>query len=170
MRLMCFVIAPFFAPDALPRSFSSGASASRICSAAVPTCSSSRGASRRSSRIAELRTSSRIFFESLVVICGTSSTKSPPTRPRASSSGGSPCSSAQLERPRAQKSSSSSKFRSLLFAEVVAPAREPVLERGERLVAVDVDPLGLRLDLVLELVQVGRAFSLSTAVTIEAAK
>src|SRR5581483_10729998 len=41
--------------------------------------------------------------------------------------------------------------------EVLAPACEPVLERGERLVAVDVDPLRLGLDLVLEGVQVGRA-------------
>src|SRR5436305_13466484 len=41
--------------------------------------------------------------------------------------------------------------------EVLAPACEPVLERGERLVAVDVDALGLGLDLVLERVHVGRA-------------
>src|SRR5207248_6573024 len=38
----------------------------------------------------------------------------------------------------------------LALREVVAAAGEPVLERGERLVAVDVDPLGLRPDLVLE--------------------
>src|SRR5436305_3761278 len=41
--------------------------------------------------------------------------------------------------------------------EVLAPACEPVLECGERLVAVDVDALRLRLHLVLERVQVGRA-------------
>src|SRR5207253_6936947 len=41
--------------------------------------------------------------------------------------------------------------------EIVAAAREPVLERGERLVAVDVDPLGLPPDLVLEPVEVGGA-------------
>src|SRR5436305_12384830 len=41
--------------------------------------------------------------------------------------------------------------------EVLAPACQPVLERGERLVPVDVDPLRLRLHLVLERVQVGRA-------------
>src|SRR5579864_4368603 len=40
--------------------------------------------------------------------------------------------------------------------EVLAPAGETVLERGERLVAVDVDPLRLGLDLVLERVEVGR--------------
>ena len=66
-----------------------------------------------------------------------------------------PCSSAQFESPRAQKSSSSSKFRVLARGEVVAPPLQPVLERGERLVAVDVDPLRLGLDLVLEVVQVG---------------
>src|SRR5262249_26753251 len=44
----------------------------------------------------------------------------------------------------------------LALREVVAAALEPALERGERLVAVDVDPLVLRLDLVLELVQVLR--------------
>src|SRR5213076_3407018 len=45
----------------------------------------------------------------------------------------------------------------LALREELAAASEPVLERGERLVAVDVDPLALRLDLVLELVEVGRA-------------
>ena len=43
----------------------------------------------------------------------------------------------------------------LALGEVVAPAGQAVLERGERLVAVDVDPLGLGLDLVLERVDVG---------------
>src|SRR5205085_12425619 len=41
--------------------------------------------------------------------------------------------------------------------EVLAPAGEPLLERGERLVAVDVDPLRLGLDLVLEVGEVGLA-------------
>jgi hypothetical protein len=45
----------------------------------------------------------------------------------------------------------------LALREVVAAALEPLLERGELLVAVDVDPLGLGLDLVLEVVQVLRA-------------
>src|SRR5262249_8890983 len=45
----------------------------------------------------------------------------------------------------------------LALREVVASALEPLLERGELLVAVDVDPLGLRLDLVLEIVHVLRA-------------
>jgi hypothetical protein len=113
---MCFVTAPFFEPVAFSASFSSGAIAALICSAAAATDSTSRGVSRRSSRIAELRTSSRIFFASSVVIFGTSSTKRPLTSVRASSSGGSACSSAQVERPRVQKSSSSSKFRSLPLA------------------------------------------------------
>jgi hypothetical protein len=68
MRWMCFVTAPFFEPVAFAASFSRGAIAALICSAADATTSSSRGASRRSSRIAELRTRSRIFFESSVVI------------------------------------------------------------------------------------------------------
>src|SRR5207249_2963535 len=41
--------------------------------------------------------------------------------------------------------------------EVVAPALEPLLERRERLVALDVDLLGLRLDAVLQLGDVGLA-------------
>jgi hypothetical protein len=113
---MCFVTAPFFEPLAFSASRSSGVIAALICSAAVPTLSTSFGVRRRSSRIAVLRTSSRIFFASSVVICGTSSTKSPPTSDRASSREGSACSSAHVESPRAQKSSSSSKFRSLPLA------------------------------------------------------
>ena len=134
-----------------------GAIAARICSAATATCSSSRGVSLRSSRIAALRTSSRIFFASSVVICGTSSRKSPPTSLRASSSVGSTCSSAQVASPRVQKSSSSSKPFSALDREERTAAREALLEVGELLVAVDVDALGLGLDLVLEVVQVLRA-------------
>src|SRR5205823_14579778 len=42
----------------------------------------------------------------------------------------------------------------LALAEEGAPAGEPLLEVGERLVAVDVDALGLGLDLVLQVVQV----------------
>src|SRR5262249_16217089 len=45
----------------------------------------------------------------------------------------------------------------LALGEVVAAALQATLERGELLVAVDVDPLGLRLDLVLEVVHVLRA-------------
>ena len=112
---MCFVTAPFFEPVALSASLCSGASASLIWTAAFATWSSSRLESWRSSRIAELRTSSRIFFESSVVIFCATSVNIPPTSLRASSRGGRPCSSAQAERPRAQNSSSSSKFRSLPF-------------------------------------------------------
>src|SRR4029079_15930375 len=42
----------------------------------------------------------------------------------------------------------------LALREVLAAPLEPVLERGERLLAVDLDALGLALDLVLEVVQV----------------
>ena len=111
---MCFVIAPFFAPAALSSCLVSGAIALRICSAAMATCSSSRAFSLRSGRIAPSRTSSRIFFESSVVIVLPRSLNIPPTRPRASSSGGSVASSAQFDRPRTQKSSSSSKLRDSL--------------------------------------------------------
>ena len=65
---MCLETAPFFEPVALSCSSRSGASAAMICSAAEATCSSSRGLSLRSSRIAALRTSSRIFLASSVVI------------------------------------------------------------------------------------------------------
>ncbi len=68
MRLMCLEIAPFFEPVAFACCLKSGSSPLRICSAATATFSSSRGVSLRSSRIAALRTSSRIFFESSVVI------------------------------------------------------------------------------------------------------
>ena len=112
---MCFVTAPFFEPVALARSLYRPLSASRIWIAAFATESSSFGVSRRSSRIAALRTSSRIFFESSVVILVATSRKSFETSSRASSSGGMACSSAQLDRPRVQNSSSSSKFRSALF-------------------------------------------------------
>ncbi len=110
---MCFEIAPFFEPDASSCSARSAAVASRICPATAATWSSSRGVSRRSSRIAALRTSSRIFFESSVVSDFASSTNMPPTSSRASSSAGSACSSAQEASPRAQNSSSSSKPLSL---------------------------------------------------------
>ena len=110
---MCLVTAPFFEPVALASSFVSGASAARIWIAAVATDSSSRGASRRSSRIAVERTSSRIFLESSVESFGAISTNSPPTSLRVSSRVGSSASSAQLFRPRTQKSSSSSKSFSL---------------------------------------------------------
>ena len=131
--------------------------AARICSAAEATCSSSRGLSLRSSRIAALRTSSRIFFASSVVICGTSSRKSPFTSLRASSSGGSSCSSAQVASPRVQKSSSSSKPFSLLSAKNARRRARRFSSSAELLVAVDVDALGLGLHLVLEVVQVLRA-------------
>src|SRR5262249_37142713 len=45
----------------------------------------------------------------------------------------------------------------LALREVVATPLEALLERGKLLVTVDVDPLGLGLDLVLEVVQVLRA-------------
>src|SRR5207245_314418 len=45
----------------------------------------------------------------------------------------------------------------LALREVVATPLEPLLERGERLLAVDLDPLRLAADLVLEVVHVGGA-------------
>src|SRR4029077_6444500 len=45
----------------------------------------------------------------------------------------------------------------LALREEVAAAGEAILERGESLVAIDVDPLRLGLDLILETVQVGGA-------------
>ena len=154
---MCFEIAPFFEPVALSCSLRSGASAARICSAATATSSSSRGVSLRSSRIAALRTSSRIFFESSVVIWPTSSTNIPLTSLRASSSGGSTCSSAQRREPAGPEVVVLVEALVLALGEERAAAREPLLERGELLVAVDVDALELGLDLVLEVVQVLRA-------------
>src|SRR5207237_3538398 len=45
----------------------------------------------------------------------------------------------------------------LALREVVAAPLEPLLERGERLLAVNLDPLGLAADLVLEVVHLVRA-------------
>src|SRR5262249_61502539 len=45
----------------------------------------------------------------------------------------------------------------LALREVVAPALQALLERGERLLAVDLDPLRLAADLVLQVGEVGRA-------------
>src|SRR5207253_3057040 len=45
----------------------------------------------------------------------------------------------------------------LAGGEVLAPAGEPLLERGERLVAIDVDALRLAADLLLEVGEVGLA-------------
>ena len=112
---MCLVTAPFFEPVAFASSLYSGASASRTWVAALATDSNSRGASLRSSRIAVECTRSRIFFESSVLSSGAISTKSPPARVRTSSREGRTCSSAQFDRPRTQKSSSSSKSFSLPF-------------------------------------------------------
>jgi hypothetical protein len=81
-----------------------------------PAVVADRGVADELADLLRVLGSSRIFFESSVVICPTSSTNRLLTRPRTSSSVGSACSSAQFERPRAQKSSSSSKFRSLPFA------------------------------------------------------
>ncbi len=74
---MCFEIAPFLEPVAFVCCLNSGSSAARICSAATATCSSSRPLSLRSGRIAASRTSSRIFFESSVVIVFARSLKIP---------------------------------------------------------------------------------------------
>ena len=150
--------APFFAPVALSYSFWSGERASRIWMAAFATESSSRGVSWRSFRIAAFRTSSRIFLESSVVILLATSTKRPPTSLRASSSGGSPCSSAQDDEPACPELIVLVEVALLALREEVAAPGEPVLERGERLVAVDMDPLGLGSHLVLEVGEIlGRA-------------
>ncbi len=169
-RFRCFVIAPFFDPVASASSARSDARDSRICCAAAPTFSSSRGVSLRSSRIAALRTSSRIFFESSVESEPARSPKMPLTSARDSSSVGSPCSSAQFERPRAQKSSSSSKSFSLPFAKYArrrasrcssaasASSRSTSMRAAS---AVTLSSRSFRSD---------ARFSTSTAVTIEAAK
>ena len=102
------MIAPFFAPDAFSSSARSGSRAVRISCAAVPTDSISRGARRRSSRVAVWRTSSRSRFGSSPATFFARSGKIAPASVRASSSDGMTWSSAQFESPRAQNSSSSS--------------------------------------------------------------
>ena len=169
---MCFVTAPFFDPVALAQLLVERSSAPRGSgSATFATVSSSFGVSRRSSRIAELRTSSRIFFESSVVILlrdldeelGDELPRLLERRdalllgPVGEAAG--PELVVLVEVPL------------LALREVLAAALQPVLERGERLVAVDVDPLLLGLDLCSR----GRSgpscrFATSTVVTIEAAK
>ncbi len=152
---MCFVIAPFFEPVAFSRSSRSGSSAASIWSAAAATDSTSRGARRRSSRVAVCRTSSRKLPRILVrdllreidehlaadradlveyrqrVLLG-------PVR--------------QAARPEVVVLV---EVALLACREVVAAALEAVVERRERLVAVEVDPLGLTGDLVLEVGEVG---------------
>ena len=81
----CFVIAPFFEPDDFSSSARSGSRAARISCAAVATDSISRGARRRSSRVAVCRTSSRIRFGSSPAIDPASAGKIAPARVRASS-------------------------------------------------------------------------------------
>ena len=81
----------------------------------------------------------------------------PLTSLRASSSVGSTCSSAQCREPAGPEVVVLVEVPLLALGEVVAAAGEAVLERGERLVAVDVDALDLGLDLVLEVVEVGCA-------------
>ena len=154
-RLMCFVTAPFFEPVACVL-LRRGAARARRGSAPPRSrpSSSSRGDSLRSSRIAALRTSSRIFFESSVVILrGELDEDAADERPRL------------LERRQrlllgpvgeAAGPEVVVLVEALLLAlgEVLAPAREPLLERRELLVAVDVDLRGGGLHLVLEVVQV----------------
>ena len=105
------------------------------------------------------------------MIFGAISTKSPPTSSRTSSSVGQRLLLGPVGEAADPEVVVLVEVLLLALREVVAAPLEALLERGELLVAVDVDPLGLGLDLVLEVVQVllARA-SLSTAVTIEAAK
>ena len=167
---MCLEIAPFLAPVAFACCLNSGSRPLRICSAATATFSSSRGVSLRSSRIAALRTSSRIFFESSVVIWLTRSGNIPPASV-----------ARVLERRHRLllgpvREAAGPEVVVLVEAlvpalrEVVAAPLQPAFECGEGLLAVDLDALGLALDLVLELVQVLLRAATSTAVTIEAAK
>ena len=148
------MIAPFFEPVAFASSSRSGASAASICTDAAATDSTSRGARRRSSRVAVWRTSSRTRRGSSDVIVFASLTKTPPPSVRISSSGGSADSSAQLERPRRPEVVVLVEVPLLAGREVVAPAGEPVVERRERLVAIEVDALALARDLVLEVGEV----------------
>ena len=114
----------------------SGASASRIWTAALPTASVSRGASRRSSRTAVERTSSRIFFESSVVTVCATSVKMPPASARPPRRWAAPAPRPRRSGRGPQNSSSSSKLRSLPLVkysrrrESRPRAREP--RRGRR--------------------------------------
>jgi hypothetical protein len=111
---MCFVTAPFFEPVALSAPCER-ASASLICGGRVRDLVElavdelAVVADRRAAD--ELADLLRVLGRDLLA----TSANIPPTSLRASSRGGRPCSSAQAERPRAQNSSSSSKFRSLPF-------------------------------------------------------
>ena len=155
---MCFETAPFFEPVASSCSVAERRErGADLLGRRPPTCSSSRGVSLRSSRIAALRTSSRIFFESSVVICADELDEHPADEL-----------ARVLERrehlllgpgrePAGPEVVVLVEALVLALGEVRAPAREALLERGELLVAVDVDALDLGLDLVLEVVEVLRA-------------
>ena len=172
MRWMCFVTAPFFEPVAFSASFSSGAIAALICSAADgDDCSSSRGASRRSSRIAELRTSSRIFFESSVVILRDELDEEPADERARVLERRQRLLLGPVSRAAAPEVVVLVEVPLLALREVVAAAGEAVLERGERLVAVDVDAARPRpCTWSSSPFRSAARFSLSTAVTIDAAK
>ena len=151
------MIAPFFAPVALSSSFSSGAIAARICSAADATCSSSRGVELAvvadrgvADELADLlRVLGRDLRDELEEEPADELARILERREHLLLGPG--CETARPEVVVLVEA--------LLLAlgEERAPAGEALLEVGELLVAVDVDLLGLRLDLVLEVVQVLRA-------------
>ena len=167
-RFTCFVIAPFFEPEAFSSSARNGASAASICTAAAATDSTSRGARRRSSRVAVWRTSSRTRRGSSFVIFLASSTKTPVPSIRISSSVGSTASSAQLRgrAPRSRRPRRSAPCPRRSSRGVGRAGR-----RGsKRLVTVEIDPLALPATLSSRSARSACRFSRSTAVTIEAAK
>ena len=163
---MCLETAPFFAPVAFACCLYSGSSVEDLLRAAdllqlarrQPPVGADRGVAN----------SSRIFFESSVVsILGV--LEGAATRPRVSSSV-----SGLFLRPvrQAARPEVVVLVEALLGAldEVVATPLQALLERREGLPAVDLDPLALGTHLVLEVGEVGRRFSASTPVTMDAAK
>ena len=155
---MCFVIAPFFAPAALSSCFVSGAIASRICSAAsgdLLELARVQLAVRADRAVPDeladlLRVLGRDRLAEVLEHPADETTCLVERRQR------------RLLGPVRQAADPEvvvlvEAARLLALDEVVAAPGEPVLERGERLVAVDVDALGLGLDLVLERRQVLRA-------------
>ena len=171
MRLMCFEIAPFFEPVAFASCLTSGRDALRICSRRLRDVLEL--ARRELAVVADRGVADELA--DLLRVLG---------RDLADEVGEHPADEVARLLERRQRLLLGPVRQAagpevvvlvealvLALREVVAAPLEAVLERGERLVAVDLDALGLGLDLVLEVVQVLLArVSTSTAVTIEAAK
>ena len=167
---MCFVTAPFFEPVALSASLCERGEGLAICAAAFATWSSSRVESWRSSRIADVADE----LADLLRVLGRDLLRDVVEQAADELAGLLERRQALLLGPGGEAAGPELvvlvEVPLLALREVLAAAREPLLERGELLVAVDVDALGLGPTLSSRSARSAPRFSSSTCVTIEAAK